>query len=174
MPPTPQPLLMEFLRLSNKCRNVLQKINISIGYSLYISAAWKNVFSGGNRSKSTYQFRIDYSSTWKELILVDLSFVGGCDAQQTGFQRFGIECSKGLYIFDADCKSHNWFRKLGTNVSGCSDNCFGIFWLYHTITFQLCFSTYFFVILKIRIKFAGADRLAEAPVWGLERRDAET
>jgi len=59
-------------------------------------------------------------------------------------------------------------------VSGCSDNCFGIFWLYHTITFQLCFSTYFFVILKIRIKFAVADRIAEAPVWGLERRDAET
>ena len=45
---------------------------------------------------------------------------------------------------------------------------------YHTITFQLCFSTYFFVILKIRIKFAVADRIAEAPVWGLERRDAET
>ena len=38
------------------------------------------------------------------------------------------------------------------------------------ILFTLCFSAYFFVMLKILVNFAIADRIAEAPVWGLEGR----
>ncbi len=39
---------------------------------------------------------------------------------------------------------------------------------------EIFFLIHFIAISNIFRKFADADRLAEAPVWGNERRDAET